>query len=395
MSFGLTVDGFKIKRLDDILSEIRQRFRDEFGDSIDLSDGSPIGQIVAIMAERESLVWELAQDVYNSQYPVTSEGRQLDNVVGLTGTTRRGPTFSSVITGVARGDENTIVTDGTIISVNGNPLARFIVQGNYVIDVVDGATFKVEDISLIAETEGPIQANAGTLTVIETPISGMNSFTNTLDAELGSESETDPELKARRDGELQIAGACTIEAILSELGARELVEAVIVFQNKTAITDSDGRPPKSLDIVVLGDVDQDIADAIFLVAGGGINTIGDISKDVIDSQGFTQVTKFSRPSEISIWIESDITTDPNFYPVDGDDQVEAALLVHGETLTVGQDVIVFGSNSVSGIFNDIPGILDFVIRIGKAVSPTLDDNIVIEPREIAKFDSSRITIVST
>jgi len=395
MAFGLTADGFKIKRLEDIKLEIEQSYKSKYGDGIDLSAESPAGQDIAIYAERESKLWELAQDNYNSQYPITSEGKQLDNVVSLTGTTRRGPEFSRIESGVARGDENTIVTDGTIISVDGNPNARFVVQGNYTINVVDGATFKVENIILIAETEGPVQAIADSLIVIETPISGMDSFINDLDAELGSETETDPELKARRDGELQIAGSCTIEAILSELRARELVEAVIVFQNKSAIEDIDGRPPKSLDIVVLGDDEQDLADAIFLVAGGGIETIGDITKTVVDSQGFNQTTKFSRPSSVSIWIEMDLTVDSNFYPVDGDDQVEAALLAYGDLQSVGQDVVVRGSNSLECAINDIPGITDVVTRIGKAVSPTTDDNVIIEPREIADFDSSRTTIVSS
>lgn len=394
MTYGLTADGFKIKTLEVILAEIRQRYRDKFGPNIDLSDGSPAGQEIAIYAERESKVWELAQDVYNSQYPITSEGKQLDNVVSLTGTTRRGPVFSEILSGVAFGDNGTIVTDGTIISVTGNPLARFIVNGNYEINVADGPTFKAENIKLIAETEGPIQANAGTLTVIETPLAGMNTFTNLLDAELGSETETDAELKARRDQELQIAGAATIEAILSELRARELVEAVIVFQNKNSIEDLDGRPPHSLDIVVLGDVDADIAEAIFLVIGGGIETIGDITENVVDSQGFQQEIKFSRPTGVNVWIEVDITKDPNFYPVDGDDQIETALLAYGDTLGVGQDIIVFGSSSISCVFNDIPGITRFVIRIGKAVNPTTDNNVVIEPREIGDLDSSRITIVS-
>lgn len=393
MSFGLTTDGFKIKRLEDILAEIQQRFKDEFGDNIDLSDASPEGQIIAIFAERESLVWELAQDVYNSQYPITSEGNQLDNVVSLTGTVRRGPQFSRVDSGVARGTNGTVIPAGTIISVVGNSTARFITQENAIIDIVDGETFKSANIELLAETAGPVLANAGTLTEIETPVGGMDSFTNELDADIGSETETDAELKARRDQELQIAGAATIEAILSELNARELVEAVIVFQNNTSIVDSDGRPPHSLDIVVLGDDEDDLAEAIFLVVGGGIETIGDITKAVIDSQGFSQTVRFSRPSEVGIWLEADITKGA-LYPVDGDDQVEQAFLDFGSTLTVGQDIIVFGSNSLICAINDIPGILDIDIRIGKVNPPTTNDNVVIEPREIAKFDSSRITINS-
>ena len=393
MTFGLTTDGFKIKRLEDILAEIQQRFKDEFGDNIDLSDASPEGQIIAISAEREALVWELAQDVYNSQYPITSEGNQLDNVVSLTGTTRRGPQFSIINSGVARGTDGTIIPAGTVFSVVGNTTARFITQENSIIDIVDGLTFKSANIELQAETAGPVLANAGTLTVIETPVGGMDSFINELDADIGAETETDAELKARRDQELQIAGAATIEAILSELRARELVEAVIVFQNNTSITDPDGRPPHSLDIVILGDDEDDLAEAIFLVVGGGIETIGDITKIVNDSQGFGQTVKFSRPSEVSVWLETDITKGA-LYPVDGDAQVEQAFLDFGSTLTVGQDIIIFGSNSLICAINDIPGILDIDIRIGKVNPPTTNDNVVIAPREIAKFDSSRITVNS-
>lgn len=391
MTFGLTPQGFKIKRLADIKEEIEQRFKDSFGENIDLSPASPEGQIIAIAAEREALIWELAQKVYDSQYPDTSEGVSLDSVVSITGNARKSASFSRVTTGVARGDFGTIVPVGTVISVLGSPSSRFVVQTETVISIVDGATFKSPQMELLAEVTGPVLANAGTLTVIENPIAGLNSFTNELDAELGSNIETDPELKLRRNNELQIAGSATIEAILSELSARSLVDAVIVFQNNYSIADIDGRPPHSLDIVVLGDDEQDLADAIFLVVGGGIETIGTISKTVIDSQGFSHLIKFSRPTEIAIYLEYDLTVDPNTFPIDGLAQVEAAALAFGETLKVGQDVIVFGYKALIGIFSNILGILDVELRIGKTAGPTLNQNVIIAPREIAKFDSSRIT----
>lgn len=394
MSFGLTVDGFKIKRLEDILEEIRQRYRDEFGDNIDLSDSSPEGQIIAIHAERESKVWELAQDIYNSQYPLSSEGKQLDNVSSITGTTRRGPQFSIILDGIARGTSGTVVPAGTIISVEGNSLARFITQEDATINVVDGPTFKTAPIKLLSEEYGAIVANSGTLTVIETPVSGMDSFTNESDADLGSDTESDFDLKLRRDNELQVAGSATIEAIKSELSARPLVQTVIVFQNIYSIPDLEGRPPKSLDIVVLGDDDQDLADAIWLVIGGGAETIGSITKTVVDSQGFNQTIKFSRPDELDVYIIWNLTVDVNDYPVDGDAQVEAATLAYGETLKVGQDIVVYGYNALICAVNEIPGILRAEITIGTAPAPTLDDNIVVAAREIGKFDSSRITVNS-
>ena len=193
---------------------------------------------------------------------------------------------------------------------------------------------------------------------------------------------------------MQIAGSATIDAIIAELNARELTTAVIVFQNIFSIPDIDGRPPKSLDIVVLGDDEQDLADAIFKVVGGGNETIGDITKTVIDDEGFEHIIKFSRPTEIEIHIEMDLTVNVNLYPVDGDAQVEAALLAYGELQNTGQDVVVRGSNPLICAIDQIPGITDVVVRIGKEVNPVNDDNIVIASREIAEFDSGRIAIVS-
>lgn len=387
--FGLTPQGLKIKRLADIKLEIETEMRSAFGDNIDLDPATPEGLIIGLYAERESLLWELVQEIYDSQYPLTAEGRPLDNAVSLTGTTRKGASFSRVTKGVGRGDLGTIIPAGTVVSVFGSKPSRFVTSAPAVIDIADGLTYKSAFIELIAENFGPIQANTGTLTVIETPVAGLNSFTNEQDAELGSFVETDAELKQRRDLELQIAGSATIEAIRAELIARPAVTAVIVFQNIYSIPDIDGRPPHSLDIVVLGDDENDLAEAIFLVIGGGIETIGDISKTVIDSQGFNQAIKFSRPTVLPIWIEYDVTVDASF-PVDGIAQLDAAFLAYGENYTVGQDVVVFGYKALIGVFNDIPGIIDVEIRVGKTVNPTLNNNVIVAPREIAEFDSARI-----
>lgn len=391
MTFGLTAAGLKIMRLEDVLKARRQRYKDKFGDNFDLSDSTPQGQIIAIESEREAKIWELVQAVYNSQYRHTSEGASLDNVLAITGNSRRGKSYSKV-QGVARGQELTTIPVGTIISVQGNPDARFITTSLGVINIADGATFKSGPIELQAIESGPVQALAGFLNVIETPVVGMESFTNELDASLGSEIESDPDAKQRVDSELQLAGSATLEAIKSELQARPNVEAVIVFQNKTMVVDMEGRPPKVLDIVVLGDDDQELAEAIFAVIGGGIETIGDISKTVIDSQGFEQLIKFSRPEEVDIYMEIDLVVNSNEFPIDGEDQVKNLILAYGSNQGVGQRVTVFGTKGLGSCFDSVAGINDFNIRIGKTPGPTTDDNVAIAAREIAKFDSSRITI---
>ena len=92
----ITESGLTIKSLSDIIDETNDSFRGEFGDNIDLSATSVLGQIIGIMSERESLIWELAEDVYNSQYPTNSIGRSLDLSASITGTVRRPATYSTI-----------------------------------------------------------------------------------------------------------------------------------------------------------------------------------------------------------------------------------------------------------------------------------------------------------
>ena len=74
MAFGLTSSGFNPKRLIDIKTEIENELKATFGNSINLLPSSVLGQLVGIMSDREKELWELAEAVYNSQYPATAEG---------------------------------------------------------------------------------------------------------------------------------------------------------------------------------------------------------------------------------------------------------------------------------------------------------------------------------
>ncbi|MEE8298411.1 MAG: hypothetical protein V3R67_03430, partial [Thermodesulfobacteriota bacterium] len=205
---------------------------------------------------------------------------------------------------------------------------------------------------------------------------------------------TDPAFRLRRKQEVARAGSTTIPGIFSDVSAVTNVTATVVFQNNLDIPDLDARPPHSVDIVVRGGTEDDIASAIFNTVAGGITMVGDISKTVKDPNGFDQIVKFSRPTDVNIFLEIDLTVDTDLFPIDGIAQVNALILVYDAALLMGQDIVVRGSDpSLICSFESVPGILDIVIRVGKTASPTLDDNIIIAPRELADFDSSRITTI--
>jgi hypothetical protein len=229
--------------------------------------------------------------------------------------------------------------------------------------------------------------------VIDTPVVGLEEFTNEEDAVLGRDIENDQDAKLRREQELTKAGSCTVEAIKADMLDINDVTAAVVFQNNLSITDFEGRPPKSIDVVVQGGDEDDIALALFLTtAAGTTQTVGAILKNVVDSQGFTQPIRFSRPEEVNVWVEVDVTKDPALFPVDGADQIKAKILAWGLARTIGQDVIVFGTDPISCSFDEVPGMIDLVFRVGTAPAPVGDGNVAITARQIAMFDTARITV---
>jgi len=509
MSFGITDDGFKRKRLEDIQTETAEDFAGFFGDEFDLDPRTPEGQIKALLDERFAVLWEALEAKYFAGYPRSATGVNKDRAVSLVGLGREGALASVVTRGVAYGVLGTVLDAATpiVISVQGNPNSRFRLNESSVISIpavdeiqkidfdqdptsgdfkltfdgqttavinfndnaaaiqvkletlsnigagnilvagsitqatgltitfqnslgsqnvtlltvtdnnldaggavaitpsvdTEGSKAKSPELTLTAENTGPTAAPTGTLTVIETPVVGLEDFTNLEDALLGNNQETDAELELRRVQEVQIAGAATPDAIRADILQLQDVTAVVVFFNNSDIVDLDGRPPKSVDIVVEGGDEDQIADAIFATVAAGIGYFGAITKNVTDSQGFLQTIKFSRPDEINIWVELDITIDPSTFPQDqtlttptdkGVQDIKDAILAYGEALEIGNDVVVYGSSpSLSCSFQEVPGILGFTLRVGKTASPTTDDNVVISPREIAKFLDSRITVV--
>lgn len=255
-----------------------------------------------------------------------------------------------------------------------------------------------DDVEAEALEFGPLAAPAGTLTAIETPTSGVDAVTNPAAADVGTNIETDSAYRIRRANSLQKAGTATLEGIRNLVAEVSDVDTVLVFENAGDVVDGEGRPPHSIEVVVLGGADADIALAIWQAKAGGIQTFGSESEDVVDSQGTTRTILFNRPTEVPIYMTVEIVpnTDPNeseVYPDDGDDLVEAAILAFAlENQPIGRDVIV---NKYFIPVNSVPGVNGIVIKVGLSASPTLSANLILTSRQLAVFAAARIVIDST
>ena len=154
------------------------------------------------------------------------------------------------------------------------------------------------------------------------------------------------------------------------------------------------RPPHSIEIVVQGDDDDDLAQTIFDLVAGGIATTGDITKTITDSQGFEQIIKFSRPTPVDIFVDFALDTTSD-YPADGEALIKAAVLAYGRNLSIGENIVLIGSEPLIQVLDEIPGIVGATVRIGKSAATLMAENIQLNPDEIAVFVSDNITVTAS
>lgn len=117
MAFGLDSSGFTKKSLADIKTEIEEELTSEFG-PVNTAPDSVFGQLIGVFSEAISDLWDLAELVYQSQYPSSAIGVALDNVAELSNLIRLEAT-PSLVTAIAEGDEGTIIPIGTQFSQQG------------------------------------------------------------------------------------------------------------------------------------------------------------------------------------------------------------------------------------------------------------------------------------
>jgi uncharacterized phage protein gp47/JayE len=126
MAFGVNEYGFEIKRLQDIVAELKARaavvFGDllEPGDVVDTSDSSSIGRFINTFSLADTTLWEQMQLVYSAFDPNSAIGVALDNIVQYGGITRQPPSYSTV-TALFSGDNGVSIPASSVIGSNIHP----------------------------------------------------------------------------------------------------------------------------------------------------------------------------------------------------------------------------------------------------------------------------------
>lgn len=474
-TYGITSTGFVKKSASVIAAELTAEYKAIYGNDIQTTDG-PIAQEIGVFAERESLIWDLAEAVYLAKTRDGASGASLDDVNSLIGVGRLEATRSTVTltlatigasdvtipsgTQVNQASTNTLwetTAAGTIpaavdtvedlvcttiawqsgntvrYSFSGSPDLSSVVSGDMfyhsggavasnnglfaITNVNDGSDYidvtnllrsdgtgnesgitgagvitdGYVEIAAQAVNTGANAASFGAIQEINNPISGWDYISNLAAATTGRTQETDTAYRIRAAANTVSTDGGTLAAVKAKLLENTAITAVYARENRTAATDGNGLPEHSQEYTVIGGTDSAVAQIIYDAKSTGANTYGNTSASVTNDYGDSETIYFSRVSEIDIHFDATVTTDSN-YPSDGDDQIKAALVAYGATLSNGDDVI--NSTAYGYITTNVPGILTLTLLQGTSDPPGASTNISISATQVASITTGNIDVTS-
>ena len=387
--YGVTLDGFVTPSLAEVLVEVEGDETSTIDTDLDTDSDAFIGQINAILADKTASAWELAQTVADAFNDENAEGILLDWLCALTGT-KRVPLQAGSVYITCTLTSGTPLTTSSQVSDPADSSNAWKLRTAFT-PTADGTFVLIFD----AIKPGPIPALAGSLTHIDTPVSGWTAATNATDATEGTIYEQDPDLRIRRRAELRGAGRSNNPALESALIAVTGIVSAFVVENTTDSTDSEGRPPHSFEVLIFDGAtplasDDAIRAAIFANQVPGIQSFGTTTGIVVDRYGKPHVVNFTRLAQVNVTLTYTIVHDST-YPGDGDAQVMTAILALQKNQSRGSPVVFVRTESAP---LSVQGVTDITACTQAAPGHAADQtNITIPDRSIAIYDSSRVTIV--
>lgn len=387
--WGLTPKGFYRPEYVQILNATEYRARELFGDYVNLTVRSPLGILLRIDAWMLNILFGVLEKVYNSRFVDTSEGNSLYNLGRMIGMYLL-PAGKATGYVTVEGTEGTVIPAGYLLSTPGG------LQYTVMREETIGTEGKALALIQAVQTGKEYNTDAGTIINIVNPaaVRGIREVYNEAPVINGRERETDAEYRDRYYKSVDYAGGVNTEAVRAALLQDvQGVYTAYVYENDSDVYDPIYKlPPHSIEAVVYGGLDEDIARTIYEKKAGGIQTNGNKSVPVMTNSEQLIDISFSRPDLISIYVRIfDLETDEDF---PGEDTIKEAVInfIGGDAsggLGIGADVPYQG---IPAVIMQIKGILDFDFIIGKNTEDLNREKVEIGIREKAVTSADKVVI---
>ncbi|BAS48421.1 hypothetical protein AANUM_1190 [Aggregatibacter actinomycetemcomitans NUM4039] len=370
--------GIQIERLSDIITRFEEGFLQIYGQNIDLSPDTPDGQMVGLLSQIKMDIEELAENVYRQLDPEVATGAWLEQRVAYAGLMRRAASYSYLRSVVLTGEPLTQLYAGIVVS---DPhKVRWVLNANVQLDSNGSARadFRSEEL-------GAFNLAKNTNLTIETVTLGLNAATTLENAEIGVEEETDQQLRERFFISRTKNAQNSADAIQSKIAALPDVKQVKVLENNTKQRDKNGVEPHSLNVIVDGGADNQIAQVIYENKGAGVGLQGG-TETTLTINNERRTLRFDRVVPVDVQVSMRCVRYEDFTQVDKD---EIKRLLSIQKFDIGQNLSL--SRLYSPI-NQVGGFWVKELKIGRKGQALKAENVIIQPRELARILASDITI---
>jgi hypothetical protein len=194
-----------------------------------------------------------------------------------------------------------------------------------------------------------------------------------------------------------------VDAIRAEMLTVTGVDSCTVFENPTSVTDANGLPPYSIEVLVYSATApnytaQDVADQIWASKPAGTQTYGtETPVTVTDSSGNQHDIYYSEPTTVRLYVAVTLTTTTDgAYSAIGDAGVAGAIEQWAlTTLTVGRSVY---ASDIINVVADLAGVQSVSVSATfvEAGDATPDQvQWIATPRQLGTIDADDVTVTST
>lgn len=244
---------------------------------------------------------------------------------------------------------------------------------------------------------GAITLPYGTITEISTLIDGWTSCTNDKEPISGRLDETDVEARQSYIRRIALRSENMLSSIASALyNDVQGVEYVACYENDSDETDSDGRPPHSIEVIVSGGGEGDVANKIWSKKPVGISTYGNVKTIINDEYKNSHEICFSRPAPLYIWFMIKISPLSGGSVVSNYADIIKQAVVENISCEIGENIIA--QKLVAPIYSSISGIDYVEIKCYASEELSQDspectlDSVIVSARQMPNISDERIEV---
>ncbi len=312
------INGLQTQTLDEIVEDLKAKFKSIYGADINLEQNSPDAQWINILAQEKKDTLDLFVQLFNNLDPDRVVGIAQQILYKLNGLVIKAYTYSFVyinvvinapatLQGLDDNLENPDAIGYTVTDSNGNrwiltTTHNFETPGTYLLN------FRAADL-------GAITALPNTINIMETIIPGVTSVNNpAINYITGDTGETTSEFRRRRDKTMEAPSQGFDESLQSQLLNLNNVTQAKVYDNRSDVM-VNNIPPHTVWVIVEGGAPAEIGRAIYNNVPPGIPMKGQQVVEVPKINGQSENVYYDFPKPVNLYVKATIKNFSQF-PLD-------------------------------------------------------------------------------